>query len=131
MDNLENNPASVTSSSVSDLQDQIANLRTTVTVILLCTIVVSAAFTFFMYRQALLTRIELDGLRPQSEQIDAQYQKLVGPDMESLARKLAEFGATHPDFAPIMTKYGLARTAGSTGAPPVRPAAPATAPAKK
>jgi len=131
MDNLENNPASVNSSPASDLQDQIASLRTMVTVILLCTIVVSAAFTFFMYRQAQLTRVELDGLRPQAEQIDAQYQKLIGPDMETLARKLAEFGASHPDFAPIVTKYGLARTVGSTGAPPVRSAAPATAPAKK
>jgi hypothetical protein len=131
MDNLEKNPASSTPLLASDLQDQIASLRTAITVILLCTIVVSAAFTFFMYRQAVLTRVELDGLRPQSEQIDAQYQKLVGPEMETIARRLAEFGAGHPDFAPIMTKYGLGRTAGSTGAPPVRPAAPAAAPAKK
>jgi hypothetical protein len=131
MDNLENNSAPVAPSPASDLQDQVASLRTTVTFLLTCSIIVAAAFTFFMYRQARLTRAELDILRPQAEQIDAQYQKLVGPEMEAFGRKLAEYGMSHPDFAPIMTKYGLGKSAAPTGAPPARAAAPAPAPAKK
>jgi hypothetical protein len=134
MDNLETNPAPMTSSSGSDLQDQVENLQKMVIYILVLTTVVAGAFAFFMQRQVKLTRAELDVLRPQAEQIDAQYQKLVGPDMEVFGRKLAEYGATHPDFAPIMTKYGLGKAVAPTGTAPVRPTAPATIsqpPAKK
>jgi hypothetical protein len=130
MDNLENTPAAPASpAQESDLQAQVDNLQKVVTYILVLTIIAGGASALFLRRQAQLTKAELDILRPQKEQIDAQYQKLVGPEVEAFGRKLAEYGATHPDFAPIMAKYGLARPTGPTGAAPVRATSPVTAPA--
>ena len=129
MDNLEFNPAaSTTPASDSDLQVQVENLQKLVTYTLVVTIIAAAAFALFLRRQTQLTKAELDVLRPQKAQIDAQYQKLVGPEVEAFGRKLAEYGTTHPDFAPIMAKYGLTKPTGPTSAAPVRPTAPSTTP---
>jgi len=129
MEDLENPAAPVTTPSPeSDLQAQVDSLQRTVTLILVLTIIVCGALMLFVRRQANLTGSELAILRPQKAQIDAQYQKLIGPDVETFGRKLAEYGATHPDFAPIMAKYGL--TLGkATSAPPARVTAPSTLPA--
>jgi hypothetical protein len=129
MDNLENPPAAASSASPeSDLQAQIVSLRNTVNILLVLIIIVGGAFMLFVRRQADMTKVELNNLRPQKPQIDMQYQKLAGPDLETFLRRLSEYGATHPDFAPIVTKYGLAKPTGPTSAAPARATSPATAP---
>jgi hypothetical protein len=64
------------------------------------------------------------------------------PNVDAFVAKLADYGRTHPDFAPIMKKYQLQpptnsvapasapKTAGTTSPAPAK-AAPAPAPAPK
>jgi hypothetical protein len=70
---------------------------------------------------------ELAQMRPQAAQLLAEYQKS-GPLMDDFVNKIAEYGRTHPDFAPYLAKYNI-KPAVATGAPPIGPAA--TLPAAK
>ena len=45
-------------------------------------------------------------------------------------KKVAEYGRTHPDYMPILAKYGL-KPGAATGAPPVAATAPPPAATKK
>ena len=58
----------------------------------------------------------------------AEYQKS-GPLMDEFTKKITEYGRTHPDFAPILAKYGL-NTTSPTSAPTASPGslAPASLP---
>jgi hypothetical protein len=51
--------------------------------------------------------------------------------MENFVKQLSAYGSTHPDFQPILRKYGIVQQ--STAAPiaPAAPAAPAVPKAKK
>ncbi len=49
----------------------------------------------------------------------AEYQKVSGPLMSDFIKKITEYGRTHPDFAPVLAKYGIRLT----NAPPASPAA--------
>ncbi len=141
MDNLEpktDSPALSPQSQpdLAGVQEQLGSLQHLVVSMLVLVLAVSSILALYMHRQAKMTRGELDAIRPQAEAINAQFQRVNGPGLDDLARKLAEYGAKDPEFAPIMAKYGLARPA-ATGAPPAAikapaPAAPAVpAPAKK
>lgn len=140
MDNLEpKSEAASISAAPADpgsLQEQLISLQNTLVSALVLMILVTGVLGYNMRRQSRITRGELDAIRPQAEAINAQYERITGAGINDLAKKLSDFGATHPDFAPILTKYGVMRPAG-TGAPapslkaPSAAPAPAPAPTKK
>lgn len=101
----------------TELSDQIAALRRQTFTLLLALIIVSGTLTVFLYRQASLTRSDIKAIKPQATQIIQAFTQN-GPNIQNFVKDLAAFGATHPDFQPILKKYGIA------------PAAPAAAPKK-
>ena len=105
----------------TELSDQIAVLRRQTFTLLLALIIVSGTLTVFLYRQASLTRRDIAAVKPQATQIIQAFTQN-GPNIQLFIKQLAAFGATHPDFQPILKKYGI---------PPVAAgAAPAAAPKK-
>jgi hypothetical protein len=114
----------------NDLQAQYDALRHLVVSVLILVIVISGTFNIYLLRQWRTTSKDLAGIRPQAGQMIREYQEKSGPLMTDFVKKITEYGRTHPDFAPILTKYNI-RTAGSTGAPPVTSTSPpATTPKK-
>lgn len=91
----------------------------------------------FFWREAGYNGALATGMQPQIAQISqvaAQLEKQGGSfekqlqALQGAAQRLAEYGKTHPDYAQILAKYGLAVAPAPAPAP--APAA-APAPAKK
>lgn len=123
MDNLENQPAS--SNRDADLQAQINGLKQLVSSALVLIFIVSGAMNIYFWRQLRSVRAELNPMREKSAQITAEVNK-VNATANEFARRLVDYGKTHPQFVPILDKYNLRAMPGATNAP-----APATAPAQK
>src|SRR5512135_1573296 len=90
----------------NDLQAQFDALQHLVVSILLLVFITSAVLTFFLWRQWVWVKRDLAGAAP-ARQMVAEFQKANAPAMNSFVSKITEYGRTHPDFAPIMAKYGL------------------------
>jgi hypothetical protein len=127
MDNAENQISA--QSEVSELRAQYDSLHHLVASILVLLIVVSGTLWIYLLRQVKSTKSELEAIRPQAMNIITQYQKTTGPATDEFVRRLMEFGRTHPDFVPVLTKYGI-KPAGAPGAVPA-PMAPVPAPTAK
>jgi hypothetical protein len=114
----------------NDLQDQMDSLRHLVISVLVLVIVVSGTFNLYLLRQVKYAKMDLGGVRQQANQMIAEYKRVNEPLMQEFLRKITDYGKTHPDFAPILTKYGVRATA-ITGAPPVTAISPAATAPKK
>jgi hypothetical protein len=68
---------------------------------------------------------ELNPLKKQSAEIAAEMSKVSNAANE-FARRLVDYGKTHPDFVPILNKYSL-REVPATNAAPAKATAPAAA----
>ena len=113
MDNLENQtPAQP---DLGQLREQYESLRGLVISALVLLIVLSASFDLFLLRQVKFARAELTAIRPGATQIIADYQSGSARKMDEFVKKMTEYSQTHPDFAPVMAKYGI-KVTGSTGA---------------
>src|SRR5437867_2480250 len=117
---------------LNELQAQYEALRHLVVSILVLAVVVSGTLTIYLLRQYRFTHSELVQFRPGAVQMITEYQKIRGPVQDQFLYRLTEYGRTHPDFAPIMTKYGLKPATPSNAAPATAsaPPAPASAPKK-
>ena len=113
----------------TDLQAEVDSLRRLVVSVLILLIVLSATGDIYLFRQVKQSREDLRSIRPQVSGMIAEYQKNSEPFMRDFLNKMAEYGRTHPDFAPILSKYSI-RPAGATGAPPATVTPPKTAPKK-
>jgi len=108
--------------SDSDSDSEISALRNQVFILLVALIVVSGTLTVFLYRQASLTRKEIDALKPQANQIMMAFNQNQNM-INGFVNQLVAYGQTHPDFVPVLAKYGIAPVKG------VPPGAPVGAPA--
>jgi len=95
--------------------NQIVALRHQVFTLLLALVVVSGTLTVYLYRQASMTGKDVATIKPQATRI-IQIFTTRHASMDNFVKQLAAYGNTHPDFQPILRKYGIV--------PP-----PATAPA--
>ena len=125
MDNLDNKTPLQT--DTNDLQAQCDALRHLVMSVLILVIVISGTLNIYLLRQWKTVRKDLAGLRPQAAQIFDQYQKQNGMQLD-FVKRITDYQRTHPDFAPILAKYGI-KPGGPTGAAPAtttpqQPAAP-------
>jgi hypothetical protein len=122
----------------NQLQAQVESLRHLVVSLLVLLVVVSGTLNLYLLRQVRFTRNDLNAVRLQTANINmtgfiAEYEKTTRPAMDEFVRKITQYGQTHPDFAPIMAKYGLnPQTATTTGAPPSKalPTPPVAKPKK-
>ena len=86
--------------------DHVAALQRQIFSLLIALIVVSGTLTVYLFRQASLMRKDIDSFKVQTQQIFVAFGKnkaLIG-NFES---QLVAYGKTHPDFVPILAKYGL------------------------
>jgi len=113
--------------NASDVQAQFDDLRHLIVSVLILVIVISGTFNIYLLRQWRSTSRDLAAIRPQATQMIAEYQKVSGPLMNDFVKKITEYGRSHPDFAPVLAKYGI-KPAIPTNALPASPAA--TAPKK-
>ena len=114
MNESETNPPVQT-----ELMDQFVALRHQVFTLLLALVVVSGTLTVYLYRQASVTGKDIAAIKPQATQIIKVFgENRVG--MENFVKQLSAYGSTHPDFQPILIKYGIVEQ------PATAPAAPKT-----
>jgi hypothetical protein len=110
----------------NDLMDQMVALRHQVFTLLLALVVVSGTLTVFLYRQASLAGKDIAAVKPQVTQMLEAFKR-DQQGMENFVKQLTAYGVTHPDFQPILKKYGLVPPpAGSPVVPPGTPGAPVT-----
>ena len=128
MNELEMNPAPAPAPVPGDLLDQVVALRQQVFTLLLALVVVSGTLTVFLYRQASLAGKDLKAIKPQATAMIDQFRR-EQPSMENFVKQLTAYGVTHPDFQPILKKYGIVPSAQSAPTPVV-PAAATAAPKK-
>ena len=125
MNESETNPAPQTAAPQTDLMDQVVALRHQVFTLLLALVVVSGTLTVYLYRQASVARKDLAAVKQQATQmIDAFKRDHSG--MDAFVKQLTAYGVTHPDFQPILKKYGIVPQAQPAPVPvvPAIPAAP-------
>jgi hypothetical protein len=102
----------------TELLDQLVDLRHQVFTLLLALVVVSGTLTVVLYRQARLTGKDIDIIKPQATQIIAAFKR-DQPSMENFVKQLTAYGVTHPDFQPILKKYGIVPQAQPAATPVV------------
>ena len=113
------NESETNSPAQTELTDQIVALRHQVFTLLLALVVVSGTLTVYLYRQASVTGKDIAAIKPQATQIIKVFgENRVG--MENFVKQLSAYGSTHPDFQPILRKYGIVQQ------PAAAPAAPKT-----
>lgn len=104
---MDTSPTSAPANSeVSDLRTQCEQLQQLVSSLLLILIVVSGTLSIFLLRQWRFVHAELGGMRPAAAQLLTEHTNTLAFTQDFL-KKLAEYGRTHPDFAPITAKYRL------------------------
>jgi len=89
-----------------DPDSEIAALKRQMFSLLVALVVVSGTLTVYLYRQASVTGKDLDAIRPQATQIIGAFnkdQKLI----VQFVNALVAYGQTHPDFQPVLRKYGI------------------------
>jgi hypothetical protein len=90
----------------AEISDQICALQRQVFTLLLALIVVSGTLTVFLYRQASITRRDIAGIKPQATQLINAF-KQNSPGVQVFVNQLIAYGQTHPDFRPVLQKYGI------------------------
>jgi len=105
MDEIENRPVSATADDSSDLRGQIESLRHLVGSILILLVIVSGTLSIYLKRQLKTITDEVNAFRPNATNVIAIYQKQQGPAMQEFAKKIQQYGQTHPDFAPVLAKW--------------------------
>ena len=92
-------------------RSQIAALRTQLFTMLMALIVVSGTLTIYLYRQSSLAGKDLNQVKKLSNEVSHNEVAL-----KEFVNKLEAYGQKHPNFEPILRKYGI------TGQPAVAPA---------
>lgn len=123
-DNLDNQPVE-TDNTQANLQGQLNNLRQLVASTLVLVFMVAGALNIYFWRQYRSIQAELVPLQQQSARITTEVNS-VNNAANELARRLIDFGKTHPDFQPILKKYNLQEPPATN---PAAKAVPAAAPA--
>jgi len=100
------NESETTLPAQTEIIDQIVALRHQVFTLLLALVVVSGTLTVVLYRQAKLTGRDIEAIKPAATQIIANFNR-DRAGMENFVKQLTAYGATHPDFQPILRKYGV------------------------
>ena len=114
-------PTAPTNSEFNELKEECAQLRAQTRNLRLAQLIVALAVAAFFWVEARRNGQALETMRPQAAQI-AEVTKKQTPAINEFVNRLAEYGRTHPDFVPVLTKYGITTTA-TSAAPSAVPAA--------
>jgi hypothetical protein len=123
-------------SELADLRRQFGRLQQALISALVLVIVISGALNLFLLRQVKYSRTDLALIRPEAENLMAEYTKTGAPALAEIIKQFTAYGRTHSNFRPILIKYKLLKPsetnpAATTGAAPASIIHPATLPKKK
>lgn len=94
-------------SSPEDLSAQISALRRQVFTLLLALIVVSGTLTVYLYRQAKLIGHDLASIKSQATPLINGFNEHRA-EMQAFMQQLNSYALAHPEFQPVLKKYGWA-----------------------
>lgn len=131
-ENFDSPPSFSDEVNTSGAPEQYETLRKLFVATLVALIILSGALNIFFLRQLIFIRKDLEAVRPQINQLLANYQATEDPQIKSFLSSLVGYGRAHPDFIPILVKYKIVPdTAPRMAAPaPAAPAAPTLTPVK-
>lgn len=127
MDDLQTPTPSQT--ELSELRSQYHQLQQLVTSVLLVLVVISGTLSIFLLRQWRFAKSELEAVAPTANQLIMEHTNNFALTQD-FARKLAEYGRTHPDFAPIVLKYRLNDLLAKPGTAPITSSLPSSTSSK-
>jgi hypothetical protein len=104
----------------SDLESQVALLQKQVFLLLLALIVVSATVVFYLWYQSRILISDYTQYQKQATEVIKAYN---GNKMaiDGLTQQLTTYGQTHPEFQPVLRKYGLMGPSGMVPTPQPAP----------
>lgn len=103
------NETQTTPSAPDDLAGEVASLRRQISILLLALIVVSGTVATYLFYQSHTIGTDLAMLEPQAREMIQNYDKNA-PVLQKFVQDLQAYGQTHPDFQPILKKYGISPT---------------------
>ena len=106
----------VSSTSNSDLAQQVAALQRQVFLLLVALIVVAATIVFFLYYQSRIAGKDLEAIRPGAVQLIGEYNRNALA-IQNFEKQLIGYGMTHPNFQPVLKQYGLVPGSANPAAP--------------
>ncbi|MBE0543651.1 MAG: hypothetical protein IH623_20085 [Verrucomicrobia bacterium] len=127
MNELESKSSPAVDSLQSD--QPYAALQTRMTILLLAMVVLSGTLTVYLYQQQRYAVQDRDVTKQAVTQLLQAFQQQQKPLMENFLGKLQDYGKTHPNFVPLLTKYGYTGQTAVVTAPAPAAGIPQTAPA--
>jgi len=103
------NEPQTNSPAPEDLASQVASLRRQITHLLLVLIVISGTLATYLFYQARTFGNDLGALEPQAREVIQNYNRNL-PNIQKFVQALVTYGQAHPDFQPILKKYGIPLT---------------------
>ena len=103
------NESETNSSVQTDLMDRVVALRHQVFMLLFALVVVSGTLTVYLFIQNHRASNDLAAVKPQAAQLKMFMDafRRDEPSMTAFVNQLRAYSVTHPDFQPILKKYGL------------------------
>jgi hypothetical protein len=102
-------------SGTVDLTGQIAALQRQVFILLLVLIVLASTLVAFLCYQAHVAGKDTENIRPQAMQLINNFNQVSAnidrKGAEAFVKQLAAYGQAHPEFRPVLQKYGINVTA--------------------
>lgn len=92
-----------------DLAVQVVSLRRQITLLLLALTVVSGTLTTYLFYQSRTMGKDIAAFEPQARAIVQNYQANL-PHIQKFIQELVSYGKSHPEFQPILKKYGIPLT---------------------
>lgn len=89
-----------------DLKQQVVELNRQTNRLFIALVIVSLTLAAFLGLQARRTGKDLDLIRPQAKQL-LEANKKEAPVIQNFVNNLSVYGQGHPDFAPVLAKYGI------------------------
>ena len=90
----------------ADSNSEISALKRQVFTLLVALVVVSGTLTVYLYRQASITGKDIAAIQPQAQQLIGAFNQNQSL-MIGFVNQLVAYGQAHPDFRPVLMKYGI------------------------
>ena len=90
----------------ADSNSEISALKRQVFTLLVALVVVSGTLTVYLYRQASITGKDITAIQPQAQQLIGAFNQNQSL-MIGFVNQLVVYGQAHPDFRPVLLKYGI------------------------
>jgi hypothetical protein len=107
------NESEINSPVADDLAVQVVSLRRQITLLLLALTVVSGTLTTYLFYQSRTMGKDIAAFEPQARAVVQNYQQNL-PQIQKFVQELVAYGKSHPDFQPILKKYGISLTLPAT-----------------